>query len=641
MFNSRWKRTFAVLTGSSFVSLIYMFYITSTVSERQLTPCKIDVLNPWDAVLKPFLVPPEEMECKEKSQLMFVNDSGWLHINKTLTTIHRIDISILQCTYQILTRVDGDMELEHGRTVTLQTPEFITSHVFRVTCSNTSAMVYDMVHFNAFWNENAKLDSDISDEARRKLSVIIIGIDSVSRSHAVRNLPNSYKYMKQEFDMYDFKGYGKVGENTWPNLVPLLTGQSHRHFPLVEHIHLHADSMPLLWNEKAVKHMASFFAEDRPDISTFNYVKSGFKKFPTDYYFRPYTLAMHEFEPFFLKPLGKPTWDCYGHRNYFDLQIEYLKGFLTRYKDKRKLAYFWSNQAGHEDFTTLGRFDNPLLDFLQWIKRTNTTNNAILIILSDHGFRIGGASLTHIGRAENNKPWLMVHVPKHLLTAKIHQTLVQNTKRLVSHFDTYQTILDIINQAPFQNTKPAVPVRNKVTRRNLFTEIPSTRTCVDAGIEEKYCTCREKTNVSPISPLAQALAIRLVSSINRIIANVTKQCHMLQVKDVTEVSVVYSNSDELNLPKKQQEQEKTFWLVEQFRSSGSSDTQTGRYTVLFHTSPGNGYFEGTMDYSMFAEPDTDKYTLIGEPSRLDRYGNQSHCVEDSFLKLYCYCTQQV
>lgn len=619
-----------------------VYGVPSRLSPIQLTPCKVEALDPWDVALKPYLRPPKPMPCNATTQFLYVNDTGWLHMNHSMAEELDIDTGTLKCAHQVIRRENGDMKLTFGRKEIFSLPYFVKSHVFRVTCSTSGQQVYDMAHFNPFWNEYAKRDKEIEKESADKFSVIIFGIDSVSRSHAIRNLPKSYSFLKNEFDMYDFIGYSKIGENTWPNLVPLLTGCSHRDFPLIEHLHLHADSMPLLWNEHAMKHIASFFAEDRPDISTFNYVKSGFRKVPTDFYFRPYTLAMHEFEPKFIRPLGMPTWDCYGERNFFDLQVEYLKGFLNKYRGRRKLAYFWSNQAGHEDFTTLSRFDSPFLDFLKWLRGSYDISNTVFIVLSDHGFRIGGASLTHIGRAENNKPWLMMYVPNQLQERHpwINKSLSQNTKRLVSHFDTYQTVVDILNARPFED-KMASNVSVTLTRRNLFTEIPEFRTCADAGIEEMYCTCREKTHVSTETDLVKSLASKLVAGINQILSDVSDVCETLDLHNITEVTVVYSNIDELNMPEKQRKAEESDvpFFSRFLKRPGSSDKETGRYTVLFHTVPGFAYFEGTVDYSQFA-PEASQFTVVGEPSRLDRYGTQSHCVQDSFLKLYCYCTLQ-
>lgn len=120
------------------------------------------------------------------------------------------------------------------------------------------------------------------------------------------------------------EGYSKVDENTWINLVPLLTGQSHRNFPLVT-LRSYVDYMPLIWKENVMTHFETFFAWDSPDISTFNFINNGFKHVPTDYYFRPSTFWAN-------RPLSV--------KSYFDIHIEYLKEFLSRYRNKRKFTFY-------------------------------------------------------------------------------------------------------------------------------------------------------------------------------------------------------------------------------------------------------------------------------------------------------------
>lgn len=623
-----------VILGSVLLTYSWI-YVLPHHTDAELKPCKIEKLNPWDDSLKQYIVDPPPLKCSKRHQIMFVDSEGYLQFNETAMSLNKLEKSSLKCVYSTMKREDGDVEVTFRPEQTFTIPAFIKSHVFRVKCSNqTNKLVYDYLHFNPVWNDNAKNIDQIESESENKLSLIIFGIDSVSRSHALRNLPKSYKFLTDEFNMYDFEGYSKVGENTWPNLVPLLTGKSHRSFPLESHLRHHVDSMPLVWKEEVMKRFATYFAEDRPDISTFNFVKSGFKHVPTDFYFRPYTLGMHKFEPKIIDFLGKPSWDCYGVKNYFDIQIDYLKGFLNKYKNRRKFAYFWNNQVCHEQFTTLSRGDDSLLEFLKWMQTTNQTKHAILVMISDHGYRIGGASLTHTGRAENNKPWLMIHVPEYLKQKYkwLHKTLLENTQRLTTHYDMYQTMFDLVHDVAF-NEQITKPVKTDLVRRNLFHEIPIERTCADAGIEEKYCTCKEKINISTSSGIVQDMAKFLVKGINDILKKQQDVCSGLDFYDVTEASVSYSNSDEDNIPKGQKQP----GFFEKLFNKDIKDI-TGRYYILFHTIPGYAYFEGTVDFSEIGpEGETNKMTMIGEPSRLDRYGNQSHCVNDSFLRLFCYC----
>lgn len=634
----RRKLVFFGFILSAVIVLHFLNIIRTVQPDIVLRPCKINALNPWDDTLKPFIHAPPTLSCTEKYDLLYVDNTGNVCVNQSASGRHSIDFGKLNCVYQRIRRLDGDETIQFEQEEVLEFPAQIKCHVFRVKCTDKDGdVVYDMAHFNWFWNEHLKPDHELEIESEDKLSVILFGIDSVSRSHAIRNLPKSLKFLNEEFKVYDFIGYRKVGENTWPNVAPMYTGRSHKDTYWTERL-LYSDSLPLLWSEPATKSIATFFAEDRPDISTFGLGTSGFYKAPTDYFFRPYTLALYETEPVIGSPLGKAHWYCYGKRNFFDLQIDYLKGFLRKYRHKRKLAISWSNEVAHEDFSTLARGDDPLLDFLKWLKESKNIENTVLLTLSDHGFRIGGASLTHIGRAENNSPWLMMHVPKRVLEKYpwVHKSLEENTQRLVTAYDIHETIHNILNNKALVK-RYGPPISSSLVPRSLFTPIPHDRTCAEAGIDGKYCTCIDKVNVSASTPLAQSLALKLVESLNEILRNYSNQCAKLTLHNVTEVSVIYSNSDQLNIPEKQRQ--KKSWLSKLFDTDTVQDL-SGRYTVLFFTVPGYALFESTLDYAQF-ESESKQMTAVGEPSRLNKYGSQSHCMNTSLMKQFCFCKKQL
>jgi predicted deacetylase len=48
--------------------------------------------------------------------------------------------------------------------------------------------------------------------------------------------------------------------------------------------------------------------------------------------------------------------------------------------------------------------------------------------------------------------------------------------------------------------------------------------------------------------------------------------------------------------------------------------------------PGEGLFESTVKSF-----DNKRFEVIGDISRINSYGNQSHCIHNSFLERYCFC----
>jgi hypothetical protein len=92
------------------------------------------------------------------------------------------------------------------------------------------------------WNESQSRENHIGKETDEQLSIIFLGIDSASRSHALRKLPKSYKYLTEQLNAYDFKGYMKVGLNSFPNMFPLLTGENSADHPLATYFREYLDN---------------------------------------------------------------------------------------------------------------------------------------------------------------------------------------------------------------------------------------------------------------------------------------------------------------------------------------------------------------------------------------------------------------
>lgn len=57
------------------------------------------------------------------------------------------------------------------------------------------------------------------------------------------------------------------------------------------------------------------------------------------------------------------------------------------------------------------------------------------------------------------------------------------------------------------------------------------------------------------------------------------------------------------------------------------------YLVSFSVLPSHGQFEATVR----CDEDCRKPKVIEEVSRINLYGTQSDCINDSYLRKYCYC----
>lgn len=70
---------------------------------------------------------------------------------------------------------------------------------------------------------------------------MVVGLDSVSRLNFMRQLPKAYRLLTDNLDATVLIGFNKVGHNTFPNVVPMLTGR-----PLLETPHLPFKVMVIL-----------------------------------------------------------------------------------------------------------------------------------------------------------------------------------------------------------------------------------------------------------------------------------------------------------------------------------------------------------------------------------------------------------
>ncbi|KAK3597998.1 hypothetical protein CHS0354_042351 [Potamilus streckersoni] len=586
--NYKRKSVFIILLG---ITILTLFGYLQTISSRYYVnqqPCRIPDLNPWDPSISNY-IKQTESKCPELPPLMTVDHKGYLDFNQTSARHYGIKTKDLQCKYAVVQRnEDNDVIFEPEKEILL--PFFIPGRFYRVQCKNkTGIIVYDFVHMNAEYLESSYGNID-TPEDNETYSFFFVGIDSASHSHVLRNLPLTYKYLTNDLHMYDFKGYMKVGMNSFPNLCPLLTGKSETEFPFYLNL-MKMDSLPLLWKEKEFRSHMTLFVEDRPEIALFNYIKRGFVDQPTLYYFRPMSLAMAKFTPVIVSPLPEVTSECYGNLHQYDIVLEFYRRFLEKFRNKLRFAFFWNNQMSHESYTSLWQGDRPLLDFFHFLKYRGHLNNSILIVLSDHGYRLGGLSTTYVGRLENNLPFLSVYVPESLKRRFpwIHTNLMENSNRLVTVYDIHKTVSDI-SKKQFEYKTDGL-VYSQRTARNLFHPIPKERTCVDAGVADNFCTCQESIKINPSHFKTALLGNYIVENINKLLEKFLISCHELKLSRVVDARVIYRS----------QEKELSVW--EKFRHflSPPEKDYTGRYTLTVETVPSFGLFEGVVVYEEFRE----------------------------------------
>ena len=91
------------------------------------------------------------------------------------------------------------------------------------------------------------------------------------------------------------RGYVKIDDNTFPNMVAVLTGYratvQKSEFKL-DPQHEFVDDWPFVWKNLSKIGYTTMLAEEQPGI--FSYKAPGFKKQPTDVYLRSYGRLLNE-----------------------------------------------------------------------------------------------------------------------------------------------------------------------------------------------------------------------------------------------------------------------------------------------------------------------------------------------------------
>ena len=123
-------------------------------------------------------------------------------------------------------------------------------------------------------------------------NILLLGIDSVSTLNFERHFIRTKKLIEQH-NFHQLEGYTKIGDNTFPNLMGLLTGYHYTKFWNESFgSKMYFDNVPFIWKKFAEKNYTTVLIEDLPVYSLFNYKRKGFKVKPTDYYLRPVSLAI-------------------------------------------------------------------------------------------------------------------------------------------------------------------------------------------------------------------------------------------------------------------------------------------------------------------------------------------------------------
>ncbi|XP_017111316.1 uncharacterized protein LOC108135203 [Drosophila elegans] len=502
----------------------------------------------------------------------------------------------LQCRYWLKTDgdflpskyvADGLFDLKHGarKEVTVG----MGKQIVRVKCSTklNETKYHDVHYFLPPPDPHSKPLTSPD-----KLSVMVLGIDSVSHMHFMRYFP-LVKGFLEGLPHTKFFGYSRVGLDAHANIVPLLSGLSS--------LELQQNEGAWLFRDFNAGGYSTAYGEDSANVILPRQV--------TDFDLTPVMAEMDTHTRYSIDL--KEMIHCTAGRSYKDVLWDYIGKLVPHMQRSPFFSFFWQSQGVEEYYEYASHLDLSYMMLLKSLLDADILNNTLLLLMSDHGLRAGNYRMSFQGMREESQPLLVAIYPEWLKEKYplAMENLEQNAHSLITPYDLHATLRDVLSMEQLQDGH--IEVRNnslwssspkKMPRGvSLFLRVPGHRTCDLAHIPSLFCFCRELTEVPTDDGLVLRCSRFLVESINKLIKPLG-QCRQLKLKMV---------------------------LLAHFLDFGE-DSFVYELRLRVRTEPGGGEFEATVRLS-------DVLLLTSPISRINHYLGQSHCLSDPDFKIFCFC----
>nr|XP_054922599.1 uncharacterized protein LOC129382517 [Dermacentor andersoni] len=366
----------------------------------------------------------------------------------------------------------------------------------------------------------------------RPINVLVLGIDSTSRMNFDRHMKRTRRLLTEELFAFEFLGYNKVGESSFGNQIPLLTGLAGDDVERLFRNHPF-DELPHLWSVYKERGYTTLFLEEMPVYGLFVYPEHrGFRNPPTDYYPLPVVYAMGV-------QRGLDDY-CAGSRLKTQVFLDYLGDVLQlNALDEHPLfAYVWLSDVPHSNDHALLVLDKPVHALLRDMQKRGAFDDTALLLLSDHGARFGSARASQIGRHEDKTPFAFMVLPQRFLRRHptVAANLEVNQRRLVTAYDLHATLL-ALSRYPGGAFEPSLSTQRGIS---LFGRVLPERSCGDAFVSAQFCECQgTHVDLDERSALVESFAGFVVELLNtRNEANFPGLCIKWKLAKVTDASAL-------------------------------------------------------------------------------------------------------
>ncbi|XP_045168547.2 uncharacterized protein LOC123531552 [Mercenaria mercenaria] len=571
----------------------------------------------WNTEIENHITFVDQVRCSKEPDWVYTGN-GRFYISLSAVKKH----GEIKCSYQPIVNENEEFKILDPHYPMLNGSTLV-SDAFKVSCTASNGNKYSNMHA-CIAPQPSRMSRDYSPRSEN-FNVLMLGLDSVSRHMYMRLLPKTHKYFTEVLGGSLLEGYNIVGDGTTQALMPLLTGKRETEIPETRRGKAGAryvdELLEFIWKRYEKKGYVTQWAEDTPESSAFNLRLLGFKTQPVIHYMRPFYLASAQSKSIF-SFLFKNQY-CFGSKISYKIYLDWLKEGLETNKANNFFSAGFISEYSHNNNRDLMLIDKHNVQFLKYLKNHNILENTFVIVMSDHGLRYGSFRMTEQGKLEERMPYFGVYAPKRFRTKfpVKYKALVENTKRLVVPSDIHKTLLEIIDEKGEETERSVY---------SLFSPIPETRTCSDAGIDAHWCACLKTQSVSVSHPNIIASAQKILSVINEMLEDFTSQCYSLSLQKILKAASLETDTNVLKFKRSADRDGRVADL------SDTLDPVFVHYLVTFETVPGSAVFEASALMNVKTGHISAREKEI---SRLNSYNDAPKCVEKSYpaLRPYCFC----
>lgn len=217
-----------------------------------------------------------------------------------------------------------------------------------------------------------------------------------------------------------------------------------------------------------------------------------------------------------------------------------------------------------------------------------------------------------MGHLEERTPFYAVRIPMTLTSRqpKILANLLLNSGRLLTPFDVYATLADLLEFVETGRPLGESPPPSGVLGLSIFGQVPANRTCKDASVPVHYCMCETVVDMEKTDIRASTAASITINYVNNLLKDTAGKCSQLTVGEVTSAHLVKTMEDEEN-------------------DVGGEQ----KVRIIVEVQPSFALLEATVVLS------GDSGEVWGDVSRINPYAGQSDCIRHTILRKYCYCAE--